>query len=106
MCWLLPHRGTRGERRAEALEGELVVLRRICLQPHCSAVTDLLEHTGDSWVIDLARARLAPAGDVGNLNLANEWARAPNKLDEVPFTDLGVVEVEHHAHAGAVDALD
>ncbi|MDF2824688.1 MAG: hypothetical protein K0R68_2096 [Mycobacterium sp.] len=56
--------------------------------------------------MDLAGARFAAAGYVGDLDLADRIAAATHEFDEVPFTDLRVVQVEHHLHVGVSDPLD
>ena len=60
----------------------------------------------DRGVVDLAGARLAAAGHVGDLDLADGVPAAPDQLDEVPLADLRVVQVEHHLHVRMADAFD
>jgi hypothetical protein len=69
-------------------------------------VAELVEGPGDGRVVDLAGAGLAAAGDVGDLDLADDRPGPAEQLDQVPLADLGVVQVEHHPQPRPIDGLD
>ena len=56
-----------------------------------------LERFRDRGIVDLSGAWFATAGHIGNLNLPDERVSASEQRDQVPFTDLGVIEVRHHS---------
>src|SRR5437762_717955 len=60
----------------------------------------------DGRIIDLTRAGLASSRYVCYLDFSDGRAAAAYELDQVPFADLGVVQVEHQLQRGAVDRLD
>ena len=76
------------------------------LETHNSLIALPGEHLGDRRVVDLPGAGLAPAGYVGHLDLTYPGQRLAHQLDQVPLTDLGVVEVEIHPQMWTVDGPD
>src|SRR5215216_6079274 len=94
--WLLLRRRPGAEDCREPLKSDVVVAGGVCLQSDRAAVAHVLERRGDRGEVDLTCAWLAPAGHVGDLDLTDERVCALEQLDQVPFTDLCVVEVEHH----------
>ena len=67
---------------------------------------DVAQRRRDGGVVDLAGARLTAAGHIGDLNLTDGVAAAPDQLDEIALADLRVIEVQHHPHVGVADVLD
>ena len=74
--------------------------------PTVPVIADVAQRLRDRGVVDLAGTRLAAARHVGDLDLADGVAAAPDQLDEVPLADLRVVQVEHHLDVRMGDALD
>src|SRR5919112_2741222 len=103
---LLLRRRISAENSSEPLKSDSVVAGGVCLQSNRAAVAHLPERRGDRGIVDLACARLAPAWHIGDLNLADERLCAPQQVDQVPFTDLRMVEVEHHPQTRPPDGLD
>jgi hypothetical protein len=83
-----------GEGGAEPLEGLDRVAGGPGLQADDAGVAEPVEGGRDRGVVDLTGSRLAAAGDVGDLDLADQRQRALHELDQVSLADLGVVEVE------------
>src|SRR6185436_2679841 len=94
------------EHSREPLKSDFVLAGSVCLQSDRAAVAHCLERHRDRGVVDLARAWFTTAGHIGDLHLADQRVSASQQLDQVPFTDLGVVEVEHHPQPGPVYRLD
>src|SRR5438067_3170355 len=88
-------RRTGGEGCTEAFQGELVVARGPGFQANRALVAHVLDRACNGGVVDLAGTGLAPPRHVGDLDLADERTRAAHELDQVPFADLGVIQVEH-----------
>src|SRR5689334_19518730 len=91
-----------GEGGAEA--GQRLVGRAggPALEGDHAVVAEAAEGGRHRGVVDLAGAGLLPAGDIGDLDLA-EVGEGP--LDQVPLADLGVVEVEVHPQMRAADSV-
>src|SRR5919112_4430628 len=103
---LLLRRRISAEDSSESLKSDSVVAGGVCLQSNRAAVAHFPERRGDCGIVDLACARLTPAWHIGDLNLADERVRALEQLDQVPFTDLCVVEVDHHPQPRPRHGLD
>nr|WP_239479044.1 hypothetical protein [Lichenicola cladoniae] len=58
----------------------------------------------DRRIVDLAGARFAASRHVGNLDFADIGERPAQQRDQVPFSDLCMVQVEHQSHLGPVHA--
>src|SRR5690242_5545308 len=94
------------EGSAEAAEGLDGVARGPGFESDDAGVAEPVQGGGDGRVVDLAGAGLAAAGDVGDLDLADEREGALDELEEVSLADLRVVEVQVEAQVGVVDGLD
>ena len=95
-----------GERGAEPVERGQRVAGGKRLQADDAVVTQPVERGGDSGVVDLTGAGFAPAGDIGDLDLADQRQGPLDQLDQVSLADLRVVQVEIHSEMGIVDRLD
>src|SRR5580700_2160844 len=67
--------------------------RRVVLEPDPPTVPTALEQTQHEAVIDLARARLAAPGGVGDLDVPYPRQQAGDRLRQVPLHSLHVVDV-------------
>src|SRR4051812_6865018 len=95
-----------GKCGAEPLERSQRIAGRKGFEPHDAVIAEPVECGCDSGVVDLTGARFAPAGDVRDLDLADEWQRPLDQFDQVPFADLRVVEVQIHSQVWIVNRFD
>src|SRR3954464_6246842 len=99
------HTRSHGEGVPEAADGLLRLAAGEPLESDGAGVAHVMQGCCDRAVGDLAGARFAAAGHVGDLYLADPRQRAPAQLDQVPLPDLGVVEVEHETKVRVVHRL-
>src|SRR5436190_20120694 len=83
-----------GEGGAEPFEGLDRIAGGPGLEADDAGVAEPVEGGRDRGIVDLPGSRLAAAGNVGDLDLADQRQRALHELDQVPLADPGVVEVE------------
>src|SRR5579859_3431991 len=81
---------------AEAVQCLFVVTGSPALEADHALVAEVTQRRGDGRVVDLARSRLAPPGNVGDLDLPEVGQGALDQPDEVPLADLGVIQVQVH----------
>src|SRR5262249_1313141 len=62
-----------------------------------------LEHVA---IVDLACARLMASGYIADMKVPDAIDVGPDILDQIPFHDLNVVNVEKQLHVRAAEAVD
>jgi hypothetical protein len=76
------------------------------LQADGAAVAQASQRGGDRGIVDLAGARFAAAGDVGDLDLPDQRQCPAHQLDQVALADLGVVQVQVQPQPRPADGPD
>src|SRR3954452_19790012 len=79
---------------------------RVVLEADPAVVAEAVDRVEDEREVDLARARLAAPGRVGDLDVGDAREVLLDRRDEVPLHALHVVRVVLEAHVGPVDAVD
>src|SRR5947199_4068382 len=79
-----------------------VLQSRRALEP----VAQIVNGAEDVPVVHLAGARLVPAGDVADVEVADAADVGAKVVDQIPFHNLDVVEVAKDADIGARRAVD
>src|SRR3954452_23840012 len=72
-----------GECAAEAVERRSRITGRPALEPDDAVVAEAVQRRRDRRIVDLAGARLAAPGDVGDLDLADRRQRALDQRHEI-----------------------
>src|SRR5207302_7864159 len=81
--------------------GERTVLESRCALEAAAEVVNGFE---DVAVVDFARARLVPTGNVADVEVADAIDVRSDVLDQVPFHDLHVIDVEEELDVRAAHA--
>ena len=91
---------------AKALQGQVAVALRKGFQSHRAAIGDLPESGSHPGVMDLAGTGLVAPGDVRHMHVPDDLPMVSNRLDDVAFLHLSVVNIDQEPDARAVDLPD